>query len=59
MSVSSTSLIVPGKPLPRFHEEAWLPFRNCEMDCCVLYNNNYKNTINLKIDIKKLKMDLI
>ena len=28
----STSLTVPGQPSPRFHVEAWLPFRNREMD---------------------------
>ena len=32
MIVISTSLTVPTQPLPRFHVEAWLPFRNCEMD---------------------------
>ena len=32
MIIISTSLTVPGQPLPRFHVEAWLPFRNCEMD---------------------------
>ena len=32
MSIISTSLTVPGKPSPRFHIEAWLPSRNCEMD---------------------------
>ena len=32
MKIVSTSLIVPGQPSPRFHVEAWLPFRNREMD---------------------------
>ena len=32
MSIIYTSLTVPGKPSPRFHVEAGLPFRNCEMD---------------------------
>ena len=32
MSIISTSLTVPGETLSRFHVEAWLPFRNCEMD---------------------------
>ena len=32
MSTISTSLTVPGKPSSRFHVEAWLPFRNCEID---------------------------
>ena len=30
--IISTSLTVPGKPSHRFHVEAWLPFRNREMD---------------------------
>ena len=29
--IISTFLTVRGQPLPRFHVEAWLPFRNCEM----------------------------
>ena len=32
MSIISTSLTVIGQPLPRFHVEAWLLFRNHEMD---------------------------
>ena len=32
MSIISTSLTVLGQPSPQFHVEAWLPFRNCEMD---------------------------
>ena len=32
MIIISTSLIVPTQPSPRFHVEAWLPFRNREMD---------------------------
>ena len=32
MIIISTSLTVPTQPSPRFHLEAWLPFRNCEMD---------------------------
>ena len=32
MSIISTSLTVPGQPSPRFHVEAWLPFRNHEVD---------------------------
>ena len=31
MTIISTSVTVPGQPSPRFHVEAWLPFRNCEM----------------------------
>ena len=32
MIIISTSLAVPTQPSPRFHVEAWLPFRNREMD---------------------------
>ena len=32
MSIISTFFVVPGQPSPRFHVEAWLPFRNSEMD---------------------------
>ena len=32
MSIISTFLTVPGQTSPRFHVEAWLPFRNCEME---------------------------
>ena len=32
MIIISTSLTVPTQPSPRFHVEAWLPFRNREMD---------------------------
>ena len=32
MIVISTFVTVPGQKLPRFHVEAWLPYRNCEMD---------------------------
>ena len=32
MIIISTSQTVLGQPSPRFHIEAWLPFRNCEMD---------------------------
>ena len=32
MSIICTSLTVRTQPSPRFHVEAWLPFRNCEMD---------------------------
>ena len=37
LSVICAPLTVRTQPLPRFHVEAWLPFRNCEMD---YYNNN-------------------
>ena len=32
MRIISISLTAPGQPSPRFHVEAWFPFRNCEMD---------------------------
>ena len=32
MIIISTSLTVPTQPSPRFRVEAWLPFRNREMD---------------------------
>ena len=35
MIIISTSLTKPGQPSPRFHVDAWLPFRNCEMVYCV------------------------
>ena len=41
MSVISTSLTVPGQPSPRFHGEAWLPFRNREMDYYCKYFHTY------------------
>ena len=28
---------VPGQPLLRFQAEAWLPFRNCEVDYQFIY----------------------
>ena len=30
--IIAISLTVRGQPSPRFHVEAWLPFRNCEID---------------------------
>ena len=32
MIIISTSLTVPTQPSHRFHVDAWLPFRNREMD---------------------------
>ena len=32
MSIISTPLTVPGQPKLQFHVEAWLPFRNRELD---------------------------
>ena len=31
MIIISTSVTVRGQPSSRFHVEAWLPFRNCEI----------------------------
>ena len=39
MIIISTSLTVRGQPSPRFHVEAWLPFKNCEM---VYYSDLYE-----------------
>ena len=36
MIITSTSLTVPGQPSPRFNVEAWLAFKNCEMDYCAI-----------------------
>ena len=41
MSIISTSLTVPAQPSPRFHAEAWLPFRNCEMYCSIIHTETY------------------
>ena len=38
MMIISTSLTVPAQSSPRFHVEAWFPFRNCEMDYWVFRN---------------------
>ena len=45
MIIISTSLTVPTQRSPRFHVEAWLPFRNCEMD----YYSNYRLNIKSKM----------
>ena len=41
MIIISTSLTVRGQLSPRFHVEAWLPFRNCEMDYCIICSKKY------------------
>ena len=51
MIIISTSLTVPGQPWPRFHAEAWLPFRNCEMD--YLYSGLHLKRSALKEVITK------
>ena len=38
MIVIFTSLAVQGHPSPWFHVEAWLPFRNCEMDYSTMFS---------------------
>ena len=35
MIIIPTSQTAPGQPLPQFLVEAWLPFRNCEMDVTI------------------------
>ena len=40
MIIISTSLTVSTQPSPRFHVEAWLVFRNCEMDYLVFRHIN-------------------
>ena len=40
MITISTSLTAPGQPRPRFHVEAWSPFRNREMDYCIELERN-------------------
>ena len=44
MSTISTSLTVPGQPSSRFHVEAWLPFRNCEIDYTTQHDTTQHNT---------------
>ena len=39
MIIISTFLTVPTQPSPRFHVEAWLPFRNREMDYSFTMNS--------------------
>ena len=46
MIIISTSLTVPTQPSPRFHVEAWLPFRNREMDYCI-FNFDRSNSFIL------------
>ena len=45
MFIICTSLTVRTQPSPRFHAEAWLPFRNCEMDYCDFYRK-YSFSVN-------------
>ena len=61
MIIISTSLTVPTPPSPRFHVEAWLPFRNREMNCTPLSNyasvptkNNLKSRLVLCEKIQQI-----
>ena len=42
--IISSSLTVPGQPSPRFHVEAWLPFRNHEMDMSFYIADKVRST---------------
>ena len=42
MSIICASLSVRSQPSLRFHVEAWLPFRNCEMDYQYVKRGNSK-----------------
>ena len=42
--IISTSLTVPGQPSLRFHVEAWLPFKNGEMDYWLLNKTGIEGT---------------
>ena len=51
MIIISTSLTVTTQPSPRFHVEAWLPFRNREMDYSASEcNQSDKETIEKEPD---------
>ena len=55
MIIISTSLTVPTQPSPRFHVEAWLPFKNREMDY-YYYNGFFSNFgTKRKVDQSKVK----
>ena len=47
MIIISISLTVPAQPSPRFHVEAWLPFRNCEMDYSRAYCRYFIYTVDV------------
>ena len=48
----STSLTVSGHHKPRFHVEAWLPFRNCEMVYYTAVSQNEHNVFTSKRILK-------
>ena len=50
ISSISTSLTVPGQPSPRFHVEAWLPFRNREMELFFNVNLALNTHVTLRIE---------
>ena len=51
MSIISTTQTVRGQPSSRFHVEAWLPFRNCEM----VHYGIFKFSVPLENDLEKPK----
>ena len=58
MSIISTSLTVRGQPSSRFHVEAWLPFRNCEMVYYVLAKTEFEVVVltSLSITLNKSRV---
>ena len=58
MIINSSSLTVPGQPSPWFHAEAWLPFRNCEMDYCALVHTLERRTFPDVIDYILLRQHM-
>ena len=46
MSIVCASLTVRVQPSPRFHVEAWLPFRNCEID--IFGGRFFKHLLGMK-----------
>ena len=44
MIIISTSLAMRGQPSPRFHVEAWLPFRKYEKDYDIIHSTTGRPT---------------
>ena len=59
MIIISTSLTVRGQPLPRFHVEAWLPFRNCEMAYLVIFADFPIHPSSHKITLKMASTQVV
>ena len=49
-----TSQTAPAQPPPWFHAEAWLLFRNCEMDYSALANYILKVVVLVMSDFDNL-----